>query len=354
MNVLLYGEKDVLQNSSFGYLYRFLQNALLGIVSLLLLAAVISAAGARSVFAAPTTPRAPLSASTGSDSVNTVTVGLERVVQNTKYNLLRAGASVYAACKKTTDKTVSVSQATGVGMLASSKALGSGALYAWRGTVAAVGGAGKSIGKTVSAIGHAPADFVHNATRADTVSTFMKPADNDTQMPVITKTSAAAYDQLDEAHRQKIARFLAEQAEANRALQGTIVAGSTNRGGYPAAWNNARQDSLVDSWGMYNRECVSYAAWKVHQTYGNMPYWGGVGNANQWPRNARRAGIPTGRTPAVHSVAISLNGYYGHAMWVEKVKGDMIYVSQYNWDLRGHYSEMWVNSRNLIFIYFRS
>ena len=38
-------------------------------------------------------------------------------------------------------------------------------------------------------------------------------------------------------------------------------------------------------------QCVSYTAWKVYQKNGYMPYWGGVGNANQWPGNADSAGI---------------------------------------------------------------
>ena len=110
---------------------------------------------------------------------------------------------------------------------------------------------------------------------------------------------------------------------------------------------------MIDSWGMFNRECVSYTAWKVYQTYGSMPFWGGVGNANQWPRDAVNAGIPIGTAPKVHSVAISKAGYYGHAMWVEQVSGNMIYVSQYNYDFQGHYSEMWVNSSYFTYIYFK-
>jgi hypothetical protein len=38
---------------------------------------------------------------------------------------------------------------------------------------------------------------------------------------------------------------------------------------------------------------------------------------------------------------------------VEKVEGNMIYVSQYNYDLHGHYSEMWINGGNLTYIYFK-
>src|SRR6202012_3802329 len=137
---------------------------------------------------------------------------------------------------------------------------------------------------------------------------------------------------LSAAQQQEIAQLQAAQLTANQSLDGSIVAGDPTHGGYPAAWDNARQDSTLDNWGMYNRECVSYAAWKVYQTYGSMPYWGGEGNANEWPGDARRAGIPTGSTPEPRSVAISMRGYYGHAMWVEKVSGNMIYVSQYNYD----------------------
>ena len=103
---------------------------------------------------------------------------------------------------------------------------------------------------------------------------------------------------------------------------------------------------------MLNRECVSYTAWKVYQTYGYMPYWGGVGNANEWPGDAADAGIATGSTPRPNSVAIWMGGGLGHAMWVESVNGDMIHVSQYNYDLNGHYSEMTINGSGLIYIYF--
>ena len=130
------------------------------------------------------------------------------------------------------------------------------------------------------------------------------------------------------------------------------VAGDPGHGGYPAVWNNSAQDSLIDNWGMYNRECVSYTAWKVYQTFGYMPYWGGSGNANQWPGDARAAGIATGSTPRVHSVAIWNVGAFGHAMWVEGVSGNTIYVSQYNYDYQGHYSEMSINASGLTYIYF--
>jgi len=172
------------------------------------------------------------------------------------------------------------------------------------------------------------------------------------QMLAYTEGQKATYDSQIKANNAQISNLRAQQAAANRRLGGTAVAGDPGHGGYPAYLDRASQDSLIDPWGMFNRECVSYTAWKVYQTYGYMPYWGGSGNANQWPGDAQAAGIPTGYTPRANSVAISMSGYYGHAMWVEAVSGNTIYVSQYNYDLAGHYSEMSINGSGLIYIYF--
>ncbi len=176
----------------------------------------------------------------------------------------------------------------------------------------------------------------------------------------LNEQQQASYDAQIKANNSKVAQLRAEQAAANRRLSGGtaggVTAGEPSPGGYPAYLNNAAQDSLVDPWGMYNRECVSYTAWKVYSTYGYMPYWGGVGNANQWPGNAARAGIPTSSTPRVGSVAVWNVGYYGHVMWVEAVNADgSIWISQYNYDFNGRYSEMYVSpgmASNLTYIYF--
>jgi surface antigen/DNA-directed RNA polymerase delta subunit len=171
------------------------------------------------------------------------------------------------------------------------------------------------------------------------------------------QSQQATYNQQIQNNQTAISSLRAAQAAANRKLLGggSLTAGDPGHGGYPSRWDTPNaQDSLVDSWGMYNRECVSYTAWKVYQQFGTMPYWGGVGNANQWPGDARAAGIPTGSTPKVHSVAISMAGGYGHAMWVEGVSGNTIHVSQMNYDLAGHYSEMTIDGSGLIYIYFGS
>jgi len=180
-------------------------------------------------------------------------------------------------------------------------------------------------------------------------------ADRAEQQKLLSYTEAekANFNNQIKSNNSRIAELRAQQAAANRALGGTATAGDPNKGGYPSYLASAPQDALIDPWGMFNRQCVSYTAWKVYQTYGHMPYWGGFGNANQWPGNAVRYGIPTGSAPRPQSVAVSMSGYYGHVMWVEEVYGNgFIRVSQYNYGWSGEYSEMVINGSGLIYIYF--
>ncbi len=159
------------------------------------------------------------------------------------------------------------------------------------------------------------------------------------------------------ANNARIAKLRQQQAIENaRHFSGvTVIAGHNGRDSYPDAWRNAPQDSRLDSWGMYNRECVSYTAWKVYESGRFMPYWGGRGNANRWDDNARAAGIPVSSTPRAGDVAIAHWGAFGHAMYVESVNGDgTINISQYNWDYNGTYSEAYhFSTSGLVFIHFR-
>lgn len=152
----------------------------------------------------------------------------------------------------------------------------------------------------------------------------------------------------------KIAELRKQQAAENAKLfGGSVPQGIPGGGGYPGAWAFAPIDSIIDTWGMYNRECVSYTAWKVWSSGRYMPYWGGIGNANQWDDNARAAGIPVDTNPRVGDVAIKNAGFYGHAMYVEHVYGDgTIYISQYNAGWDGNYSEARISAAGLVFIHF--
>jgi surface antigen len=163
-----------------------------------------------------------------------------------------------------------------------------------------------------------------------------------------TQGSEAAYQaqiasgnsQIQSLIQQQIAAELAKQA----AYGGTLIMGpgDPNSGGYPSNWRSAAQDSLVDYWNMYNRECVSYAAFKVEQTFGSLskaatgnPIFSSWGNANSWPYNARAAGYTVDQNPTVHSVAQFNDNVAGHVAWVESVNGSDITVSQFNYSFGG-------------------
>jgi surface antigen len=126
---------------------------------------------------------------------------------------------------------------------------------------------------------------------------------------------------------------------------------AVNGGGYPYA-NVPFPNTSVDPWGLYKRQCVSYAAWKVSASGRNMPNWSGKGSAYMWDDNARAAGIPVDSTPRVGDVAVK-NGGSGHVMYVEAVHGDgTIKVSDYNNDGRGTYGERTRSAAGLVFIHF--
>ena len=186
-----------------------------------------------------------------------------------------------------------------------------------------------------------------------------------------TQGKEAAYAQLSEAARVQKQQVQQEQqaaiaAATNQGGSAVTLPGDPNKGGYPAEYANANYYAYIpDRWGMYARQCVSYVAWKVYQKNGYMPYWGGVGNANQWPGNAQSGygnggnAIPTGYTPRVGSAGVIMAGAAGHIVWVEAVNGDgTIDVSQYNYYNAGgsgwgHYSKMRVSASTYdIYIYF--
>lgn len=196
-----------------------------------------------------------------------------------------------------------------------------------------------------------------------------------------TKGQEAAYQKLSREKNAQINELQAQQAAYFNSLRssgtvGSISAGDPNKGGYPAIWANSDYNyPLTDTWGMYSRQCVSYTAWRASQSVHGMPYWGGKGNAWQWAfsgyhdgagnkvnynsgywhnSNADAAGIPNGAAPREGAVAVrdanpAAGDQWGHVAWVEKVSGNQVYISQYNYFNAGgpgwgHYSEMWVDA----------
>jgi len=327
----------------FFYKFRLVWAGVGTIAFLILISALVTVIGANTVLNAKTRPSSNAASMPTLDDPNLMTDAASGLAANMEDAMFSAGSALYKTCRGVTAATTE-----------SAKSIAHSGADVVGGVWDVASFAGHGVGSSIMFTLRAPGKITHSLTDVHAVSDIIQPAAGTSKsVPVISnETSAAALASLDAAQQQEIAKLQAAQLVANRGLEGVTVTGDSDHGGYPAKWDDAPQDSMLDSWGMYNRECVSYTAWKVYQTYGDMPYWGGVGNANQWVGDAEHAGIPVSSTPRVHSVAISMRGYYGHAMWVEAVNGDMIYVSQYNYDLNGHYSEMWVNGSDFTYIYF--
>jgi len=118
---------------------------------------------------------------------------------------------------------------------------------------------------------------------------------------------------------------------------------------YPAQWRNAPMDSIIDSWGEYNRECTSFVAWRLHSRNGfEMPFHD---NATGWGPDAVRRGFAVNMSPAVGAVAWWSSG---HVAWVEAVNNNSVTIEEYNRDFTGHYSERSVAANSVTgYIHFK-
>lgn len=156
-------------------------------------------------------------------------------------------------------------------------------------------------------------------------------------------------------NRQKLSDLIAAQRAANNSTDGGYyflrfpgagkndpINGSYPYANYPFSMSTApgcNDGDGPDQWGYCTRQCVSYAAWAVQYSGGSAPIeWG---NAKDWVGAARRAGIPVYGSPEPGDIAIDTAGTWGHAMYVEKVSGSQIFVSQYNQQLTGQFSTQW-------------
>lgn len=109
---------------------------------------------------------------------------------------------------------------------------------------------------------------------------------------------------------------------------------------YPSKWRDAVQDSLVDDWAYYNRECVSFVAWRNSQKpkykdkkATEVPFYH-LGNAAEWVSAKGSYGVSS---PKAGDTAVFLQGAwggsigaYGHVAYITKVDGDNLYIEDYN------------------------
>jgi surface antigen len=114
---------------------------------------------------------------------------------------------------------------------------------------------------------------------------------------------------------------------------------------YPSRLKNAAQDSLVDPWQFYNRECTSFVAWRLNSE-NNVPftdYFQGAhwGNASNWKNAAKSLKIPVDNNPTRGAVAWwaagSAGSSRGHVAWVQVVGDSSITIEEYNYLHEGFY-----------------
>jgi surface antigen len=126
-------------------------------------------------------------------------------------------------------------------------------------------------------------------------------------------------------------------------LCGTLVTGVFTAGpalagtdDYPAQWRNAPMDSVLDSWGEWNRECTSDVASLLHSVSGfGMPFHDGAAN---WGPDASNRGYAVNSTPAVGSVYWTSAPQ--HVARVESVNsGGTFTIEDYNSDYTGRWGE---------------
>lgn len=163
-----------------------------------------------------------------------------------------------------------------------------------------------------------------------------------------TQGEESRYQNMINQDKQKVVQLKAQQAAAIAAASSGFVYGGG--GGYP--WAGTVKDGGVDPWGFFYRECTSYAAWKRAAIGRPIPPWGrwGPADAKTWVGWAQSSGYATSSSPAIGDIGVYQGGYYGHVMIVERVEGSRVWVSQYNAENQGLYSESYWPTSSLTFI----
>ncbi len=72
-----------------------------------------------------------------------------------------------------------------------------------------------------------------------------------------------------------------------------------------------------------------------------------LGNADTWYANAQAQGFAVGSNPKVG--AGGQQGY--HVVFIEKIKGGQVYLSERNYDFNGSFRYRWANASDFIYIY---
>lgn len=110
---------------------------------------------------------------------------------------------------------------------------------------------------------------------------------------------------------------------------------------YPEPYRSSGKDTRIDPSTCYNRECVSYCAWKIREATGSWPKRTGDMNAKNWIYRLPSWGYRNVSAPQSGGlyVGVLISGTYGHVVWYEY--GNT--VSEYNYASQGNYGVRNIN-----------
>lgn len=111
--------------------------------------------------------------------------------------------------------------------------------------------------------------------------------------------------------------------------------------------NHEKRD-LIDPWNFFNRECTSFVAWRLNQSFGFPAAFNNnlngerFGSAYEWYKTASKLGMldasPSPRDVVWFNANTAGAGNSGHVAWVQSVNTDgSITIEDYNWLNNGLY-----------------
>lgn len=203
-----------------------------------------------------------------------------------------------------------------------------------------------------------------------------------------TKGEEVAYQQMVASNKQRLADVAAQQRAYYQSLLNSgnnVTSGvsgdfiyenwSGNQGcsgGYPwdaegsygyrygCAYNldeGVGRGPGIDSWQLYNRECVSYAAWAIENRFNKHIHgFYGAGMPDQWIYNSSATRVYDPQPGDAVVLPPTSDGFapVGHLMVVESASDGWIHVSQYNFYGTGEYSTMDIRNSGIILLRFQN
>ncbi len=124
---------------------------------------------------------------------------------------------------------------------------------------------------------------------------------------------------------------------------GSASSGSSESSGSSANSGVVPPSVVIPKSRVGNRFPWGWCTWLVAEKRGDVTW---RGNANQWLANSRAQGRPTGRIPAVGSILVTNESWWGHVAYVEAVNGDQVTVTEMNYKGFGITSRRTLSNRS--------